>query len=147
MKWAISQELDLRDVAAYLVNELGTTKTSKPAIIGLCGNLGAGKTTFTKYLAEALGAKDTVVSPTFILERQYDLNNTYGYTKLVHIDAYRFEGTDEGKVLALAKRFTTPDTLIVIEWPEYMYGELPSYTKLLFAHTGEGARTVEYIPL
>src|ERR1700754_3179272 len=62
-------------------------------LVTLTGELGAGKTTFTQSLARALGVTDTVTSPTFVLEKIYSLpDSTQGFTRLVHIDAYRLSG-------------------------------------------------------
>jgi len=79
--------------------------------------MGAGKTTFTKALAEHLGIKDEIVSPTFTLMNLYqadfkDIKN------LVHIDTYRLK--DETELLGIGAEdyVGKNDTLSVIEWPE-----------------------------
>ena len=58
-------------------------------VLALHGELGAGKTTFVQGLAEALGVTDKVLSPTFVLMRQYQLTNTN--QQLFHIDLYRLD--------------------------------------------------------
>ncbi|MFA5449782.1 MAG: tRNA (adenosine(37)-N6)-threonylcarbamoyltransferase complex ATPase subunit type 1 TsaE [Clostridia bacterium] len=78
-------------------------------IIILNGELGVGKTTFTKGLAKALGIKKSVVSPTFTIMREYK-----GKYKLSHIDMYRL-GEDEADYLGLEESFTK-DSVTVIEW-------------------------------
>ena len=60
-------------------------------ILMLNGDLAAGKTTFTKYLAEYLGVKAVVNSPTFNIMKEYKFPNG----RLYHIDAYRLENSDE----------------------------------------------------
>ena len=61
--------------------------------VTLSGELGAGKTAFTKGVAKALGVTETVNSPTFVLEKIYDLSQFDGHSvsfkRLIHIDAYR----------------------------------------------------------
>jgi len=86
-------------------------------ILLLEGEMGAGKTTFTKALAEHLGIKDEIVSPTFTLMNLYqadfkDIKN------LVHIDTYRLK--DETELLGIGAEdyVGKNDTLSVIEWPE-----------------------------
>src|SRR3990167_10114285 len=77
---------------------------ANPIIIGLYGELGAGKTTFMKYIAEALGVKETIQSPTFVIVKSYKLKvesrkeqeadfklAPLNFQTLIHIDAYRIE--------------------------------------------------------
>lgn len=80
-------------------------------IVLLGGGLGAGKTTFTKGLAKALGVTREVVSPTFTLVREY----TGEKLKLYHFDLYRVESEDELQELGLDEYFA-PDAVTVIEW-------------------------------
>lgn len=81
----------------------------KAVIIALEGPLGVGKTTFTKSLARAMGIKDTVLSPTFILHEEYD--------QLDHIDLWRIEDPQELVALGLDKMIAAK-RVIVIEWAE-----------------------------
>jgi tRNA threonylcarbamoyladenosine biosynthesis protein TsaE len=80
----------------------------------LNGDLGAGKTTFTKYLAEALKVKDEVTSPSFTILRQYE-----GKFKLNHFDLYRIEDISELQELGFDEFLDNkPDTILLIEWGE-----------------------------
>ena len=87
----------------------------KPDIIALEGPLGAGKTTLTKAIAQELGIKDIVVSPTFILHREYP--------GLDHIDAWRVEDFSEIKRLGLAKMLANKH-LVIIEWADKFAEEI-----------------------
>ena len=80
-------------------------------VIVLDGDLGAGKTTFTKGLADALGVKDQVTSPTFTIMNVYE----DGKFKLNHLDMYRIESEDELYELGVEDAMTD-DTITVIEW-------------------------------
>lgn len=75
---------DTEDVA----NELAK-KLVSPVIIAFTGDLGAGKTTFIKYLCKALGYDGAVTSPTFAIMNQYD-----GVMPIYHYDMYRISGAD-----------------------------------------------------
>lgn len=77
----------------------------------LSGELGAGKTTFTKGLAQALGIKKTVLSPTFTIIREYE----GGRLKLYHLDMYRLEDAAELAELGVEDCFDGK-SIIVIEW-------------------------------
>lgn len=82
-------------------------------IILLNGELGAGKTTFTKGLARALGVEKTVISPTFTIMKEY-----YGRFTLVHIDMYRIEDEAETQELGLLEERDN-ETVTVIEWNKF----------------------------
>jgi tRNA threonylcarbamoyladenosine biosynthesis protein TsaE len=119
----IVKEEDLKDIAERVVTTLAGTDTGFAKVLLLDGDLGAGKTTFTKVLAEVLGIEKTEVhSPTFILKKEYKGSHPF-FKKLIHIDAYRFEDKDEAKVLKLDHDRKNEDTLIVIEWPSKMVCE------------------------
>lgn len=99
--------------------------TGKAKVIFLEGDLGAGKTTFTKALAEAMGIpKEEVHSPTFILKKEYSATHPV-FRKLIHIDAYRFLDPEEAKVLRLEDDIENPHALIAIEWPSKMPKHTP----------------------
>jgi tRNA threonylcarbamoyl adenosine modification protein YjeE len=83
-------------------------------IILLDGDLGAGKTTFTKGLAKALGVTEEVVSPTFTIMNRYES----GRLKLNHIDMYRIEHENEIAELGLEEAFSD-DSVTVIEWNKF----------------------------
>ena len=85
-------------------------------VICLNGDLGAGKTTFTKYLAECMGIKNPVTSPTFTLIQEY----TGKQFNLVHCDMYRIEDESELVEMGLEDILYDlgKDKIVVIEWPE-----------------------------
>jgi tRNA threonylcarbamoyladenosine biosynthesis protein TsaE len=107
-------------------------------VIALEGDLGAGKTTFVKYCAQALGITEIVDSPTFTLLK------TYGPPTLHHIDAYRLEGGhytgDIEDALEDEKAY------IFVEWASYISEALPSkMIELRFKHINENEREVTLI--
>lgn len=80
-------------------------------VLLLNGTLGAGKTTFTKGFAKALGVKKTVVSPTFTIIKEYEGTAL----TLYHIDMYRIEEEDELYELGIEELYRS-DSVTVIEW-------------------------------
>lgn len=82
-------------------------------VIVLSGDLGVGKTAFTKGLALGLGIEDTITSPTFTLLKEYE-----GRLDLKHIDAYRLEGVDSD-ALGLYD-LIDPSAVVVLEWGEFL---------------------------
>jgi tRNA threonylcarbamoyladenosine biosynthesis protein TsaE len=89
-------------------------------IILLNGDLGAGKTTFTKGLAKALGINDVVTSPTFTFMKQY----LSGRIPLYHFDMYRVEEEDELYELGLSE-YLYLNGVCVIEWNKFENIENP----------------------
>ena len=115
------------------------------ALIALSGDLGAGKTTFTQALAAELGVPETVQSPTYVLMKSYPISYK-GFTRLIHIDAYRFETPREFAALRPETFMQDPTALVVVEWPEHMEGALPApdvFIKFSSQDAGEGERYIE----
>jgi len=100
-------------------------------VVCLEGDLGSGKTTFTRYLAAALGAKGAVSSPTFCIVQEHE------DAKLVHMDLYRLSGEDD--VLAIGwEDYIDRGFTIVVEWPERAGSLIPeNAVRVVFRH-GEG---------
>lgn len=86
-------------------------------VIGLTGELGAGKTQLVKGLARGLGIASRVHSPTFTLVNEY----TGGRLKLFHLDLYRLETRDQILAAGL-EEYLRPDGVAVIEWAERWFG-------------------------
>ncbi len=89
-------------------------------LIALKGDLGAGKTAFTKGIAKGLEIEEPITSPTFTLLKEYE-----GTRQLKHIDAYRLENMDSDP-LALYD-LMGDDAVIVIEWSEFIDDLNPDY--------------------
>ena len=120
-------EKETQDLAALLAT------LSQPGDVYLLeGELGAGKTTFTKGFGKALGIKRVIKSPTYTLIREY----TDGRLPLYHMDLYRLEaeGADD---LGLEEYFAS-DGVTLIEWGSVVSQDMPNeYLLLEFSRTGE----------
>lgn len=101
-----------------------TPSFSEATVIALKGDLGAGKTTLVQSIGTLLGIVEPMVSPTFVVARFYPTTSTQWNT-LVHIDAYRIEHSDELKFLGFETMIKTPQTLVIIEWPEHIESAIP----------------------
>ncbi|MBR2659555.1 tRNA (adenosine(37)-N6)-threonylcarbamoyltransferase complex ATPase subunit type 1 TsaE [Candidatus Saccharibacteria bacterium] len=113
---------------------------SAPKIIELVGDVGAGKTTFTRGLAEGLGVEEPVTSPSFTIKKTYTTKNG-GY--LAHYDFYRLK--DPGLMSEdLAESINDENTITVIEWGKSVENLLPP-SHLIFTITfnSDGTRTIE----
>lgn len=111
-------------------------------IILLFGELGAGKTTFTKGIADGLEVQDNVNSPTFTLVNEYR-----GRLPLYHLDCYRLESGREALDFGL-EEYLYGDGLVVIEWPERIAEELPEETLTVkLSHLSESKRGIRLDPI
>ena len=94
--------------------------------IGLIGDLGAGKTTFSQGLAEGLGVTQNVNSPTYVIMKIYPIDNTNSKIKtLIHIDAYRLESAADLEAIGALEYFRRTDTVVLIEWANKITELLP----------------------
>lgn len=140
----VLREEDIKTLAHKVVQVLSIKETSKAKVVLLDGDLGAGKTTFTKELADAIGIdKHSVNSPTFILKKEYKTDHAY-FRKLIHVDAYRFNTFQEAKVLRLEDDLKEPYTVIAIEWPSKI-NHLKADVTLVFNIVDDERREVEMI--
>ena len=113
------------------------------SVIALEGSLGAGKTTFVQGLAESLGIKKRVLSPTFVFLRSYKLENQ-PYQVFHHFDLYRCETLTDVKSIGLEEILLDKDCLIAIEWPEVAKEILPRNSVWLkFKKINENSREIE----
>ncbi len=99
----------------------------KSVVFALQGNLGAGKTQFTKGIARALGVKERIVSPTFILERDYQFSYGNKIHHFYHIDTWRMFSDQEFLDLGFAKLIDS-SAVFAIEWAEKVSGVLKQYS-------------------
>lgn len=142
----MTKKLNLKVKSPEQTEKLGQSisKLLKPGdVLLLDGDLGAGKTTFTKGLALGLGIKRNIKSPTFTIIREYQ----DGRLPLYHMDVYRLEtgGSDE---LGLDEYFDG-DGVSVVEWSKFADSELPNeYLRLQFKRLdqlGENDREIDLI--
>ncbi|MEN9338512.1 MAG: tRNA ((37)-N6)-threonylcarbamoyltransferase complex ATPase subunit type 1 TsaE [Candidatus Parcubacteria bacterium] len=132
------EEKDLPKVAEEVASFLEDffKKENKACIIFLIGDLGAGKTTFTKTISKFLNEKEDVISPTFVLRKDYE--------RFIHIDGYRFEKEEEAKALALELEVNKKGQAIFIEWPERFasFYNLEPDINIVFSHKNEDTRDI-----
>jgi tRNA threonylcarbamoyladenosine biosynthesis protein TsaE len=101
-------------------------------IFALTGPLGSGKTTFTQALGAALGVKNHITSPTFVVMQQYETKKISPTTgrplMLYHLDLYRTSNFTEVVALGITEWWHEPDSITVIEWADKIAGHLPLET-------------------
>lgn len=93
-------------------------------VLCLFGELGSGKTVFTKGIAEGLGIKKRILSPTFVIIREYQIPKSEKI--LYHIDLYRLETEKEVINAGIVSLFEDKNNIVVLEWAEKLGNLLPS---------------------
>ena len=112
----IKNENETREFALKLADELKAGD-----VLALIGDLGTGKTALTKYIAQGLGIKDSIVSPTFTIVREY----TDGRLPLYHFDVYRLADSEEMFNIGAEEYFYEKGGVCVIEWAELIDEIIP----------------------
>ncbi|SET77262.1 tRNA threonylcarbamoyladenosine biosynthesis protein TsaE [Oceanobacillus limi] len=108
-------------------------------VLTLEGDLGAGKTTFTKGLAQGLGVKRTVSSPTFTIIKEYE-----GSLPLYHMDVYRLENSDEDIGF---QEYFHGSGVTVVEWAQFIEEYLPEdILNIQISYVGEHSRLIDFTP-
>lgn len=136
----MNKEIDVHSVeeTEQLARKLATL-LAPPDVITLEGDLGAGKTTFTKALAKGLGIEGTVNSPTFTIVKQYE-----GRYPLNHLDVYRLADSDED--LGWDELFYG-NAISVVEWAHLIEADLPKERlNIQIAHRGGDQRMITLEP-
>lgn len=140
MKYDISNEQEMVEQG-----EKFASKLTSGMILCLHGDLGAGKTTFTKGLARGLGIENDIKSPTFALMNIYPVPKNKKLN-FVHIDTYRLKSENELLEIGVLDYLGLPDYIVVIEWPEKIQNILKKLkvTDIFLGHSSNNKRTIEY---
>ncbi|MBL0260643.1 MAG: tRNA (adenosine(37)-N6)-threonylcarbamoyltransferase complex ATPase subunit type 1 TsaE [Saprospiraceae bacterium] len=108
-----ARESDLDSVAKNILD-----KMMPPAILLLYGEMGAGKTTFTKAICRALGCEDEASSPSFSIISIYNTSHKlYGIKQVVHMDLFRLRSSAELRELGM-EEYLFGDYFCIVEWPD-----------------------------
>jgi tRNA threonylcarbamoyladenosine biosynthesis protein TsaE len=139
---ARSRQVALPNLAATEALARRLAKLARPCdVIGLAGDLGAGKTTLARYFIAALGGDEEVPSPTFSLVQIYDLATI----RVWHLDLYRLNAPADAFELGIEDAFS--DGISLIEWPDRLGALLPDdRLEVRLSTTGSGeARRAELV--
>ncbi len=134
-KFITESAKDTQKIAAKFAEQILQYKTGKSALVlGLQGDLGAGKTTFLQGFAKGLGIKEKINSPTFVILKKFKipkrklLTTHYSlqtFHHFYHIDCYRLNNPEEILDLGFKKIISNPENIVAIEWPEKICKVLP----------------------
>jgi tRNA threonylcarbamoyladenosine biosynthesis protein TsaE len=136
-----SKSLDkTKEIGRNFVKGLKTGE--KALVVGLVGDLGAGKTAFSQAVGTALGVEEAMQSPTFLIEKIYELKGK-PWKHLIHIDAYRLEKESELISLGWNEIIASPENIILVEWADKIKNILPPDTQTIhFNFVDENTREI-----
>lgn len=119
-----TQNLGGRLARGILKSKLQNRLTGGAVVLALEGDLGGGKTTFLQGFANDLGIKEKILSPTFVIQKRFDINKN-NFKNFYHIDCYRLK--DEKDILELDFKniIKNPENIVAIEWPERIKKIMP----------------------
>jgi tRNA threonylcarbamoyladenosine biosynthesis protein TsaE len=130
--WTLSGVHELPPIVAEIIPYLLDAR-----VCLLRGEMGAGKTTFTKELCAQLGVEEVVSSPTFALVNTYALPNG---SSIYHFDLHRLKSLQEALDIGF-EEYLDSGYLCLIEWPDIILSLLePPYWELTISHEPDGAR-------
>jgi len=116
-------------------------------ILGLKGDLGAGKTTFVQGIADGLEISDKILSPTFVILKKFKISKLeIKFQNFFHIDCYRIENPKEIIDLGFKEIILDPKNIVIIEWPEKIKTILPKHAMFLnFKFVNMNTREIKWI--
>lgn len=113
-------------------------------VLALYGDLGSGKTTFMQGLAQGLGVKRRIISPTFIIMRTYEVTKD-DIQNLYHVDLYRIESEKDVEGLGLLELLGDKENIVAIEWPDKIDNLLPANRiDIYFEYLGDDKRQIQF---
>lgn len=146
------------------IGEEFSRKISHGGVVCLYGNLGSGKTTFVQGVARGLSIKQRIVSPTFMIIREYKiLKNNYcsshaqrsenfsaaaskNIIDVYHLDLYRINSLDDVKNLGMEEILADNTNIVFIEWPEKIKKILPKKRiEIYFEYLKESERKIKIL--
>ena len=126
-------ESETGKIAEFLYKKAVNMGNNKAFVFSLSGDLGSGKTIFSKSIGKKLGITQKILSPTFVIYNQYSLKNSL-FNIFYHFDLYRLNSEVEYKEISFFSHFL-PGTISCLEWPENMglnyYEKLKKKTNLI----------------
>ena len=134
---------ETRSLGRFLARAIGCRKLPfRSFIVGLEGDLGSGKTTFTQGFAKGLGIKEKILSPTFVIAKRFTIRKCF-WKNFFHIDLYRLKSKREVKKLNWDQILNNKNSIVLIEWADKAKNFLPKNILWVnFKHCSEKEREV-----
>jgi tRNA threonylcarbamoyladenosine biosynthesis protein TsaE len=142
----IYNENQLLEIASFVKKEVVSFDVSGAVLVTFSGDLGAGKTTLIQEIARQFNIQETVISPTYVIMKKYQIPHSEQFETLIHIDAYRIESEDELSNIGWDEYVANAKNLILVEWPE----RVPVHTKnpnlhITLTHHNDDSRKIAIV--
>ncbi len=164
VKFVTANAKQTQKLAEMLAKEIKSTPLQKRAfIVGLEGELGGGKTTFTQGFAKGLKIKEKILSPTFVILKKFKIHKhelklktqnsklktqeteKKNYKYFYHFDCYRLESSKDLTTMGFKEIIKNPENIVLIEWADKIKRALPKeYLKIKFRWLDKNKREIKF---
>ncbi|MBI2462920.1 MAG: tRNA (adenosine(37)-N6)-threonylcarbamoyltransferase complex ATPase subunit type 1 TsaE [Candidatus Spechtbacteria bacterium] len=146
MEYISNSPLETQKIAARFIIDAIKRPRSGALCVGLEGELGAGKTTFTQGIAKGLGITRIVQSPTFIIMRPLVLPKTlHGISTFYHFDWYRLSSPSDIKILEWDEIISNTSHLVLVEWADKFPSLYPEGMIQIYFSIKDSARKISFL--
>lgn len=131
MEYKSGSEKETAEIAEKILEQIILRQKTGSVFVGLVGDLGAGKTSFVKGVARFFGIEKTVNSPTFVIQKNYEIGDenralkNHNFKQLLHLDLYRLEDEKELVNIKWEDYKNDSGNIIFVEWPNQIWKEFP----------------------
>ena len=116
-------------------------KTGKGAFVCLFGDIGAGKTAFSRFAAKAIGVEEKITSPSFVILNEYHS----GIIPVYHFDLYRLEDVGVKSIIDELEQYSEGKFLTLVEWAEFSQNQIPfNRIEINITYVSENERTFKF---
>lgn len=141
MKNSFEKTCKTLEETKQLAEKFANAVKNKGAFISLYGEIGAGKTAFVKLAADALGVKERVTSPSFVILNEYHSAELPIY----HFDLYRLENEGVKTIVDELREYSEGKILTFVEWAEFSQDEIPfNHMKINVTYEDDDARKYSF---
>ena len=116
-------------------------KTGKGTFVCLFGDIGAGKTAFSRFAAKAIGVEEKITSPSFVILNEYHS----GIIPVYHFDLYRLEDVGVKSIIDELEQYSEGKFLTLVEWAEFSQNQIPfNRIEINITYVSENERTFKF---
>lgn len=151
MEYITNSPNETKKVAEEIIKDIISGQKKGPIFVGLVGGLGAGKTTFMKGVAEFFEVQETILSPTFVIQKIYEITEEnrqkeyHEFKRLVHMDLYRLEDEKSLEAIKWEEYKSEKGNILFVEWPNQIWENAPAdMVEIKIEHAGEDRRKIMY---
>lgn len=149
MEYITNSPNETKKVAEEIIKDIISGQKKGPIFVGLVGDLGAGKTTFMKGVAEFFEVQETILSPTFVIQKIYEITEenrqkeNHEFKRLVHMDLYRLEDEKSLEAIKWEEYKSEEGNILFVEWPNQIWqNALTDMIEIKIEHAGEDRRKI-----